>query len=199
MEVVTEKVKNFYSLVVGFLTPFMKIFYPYEVIGNENIPEGPAILCANHSNLIDPVLVAIAMDRKKHFAKFMGKKELFNKPILGNILSKMGGIPVDRDQNDIEAVKTTLATLKDGEKVMIFPEGTRQSEDGHEAKVGVVRIAIKTKVPLVPIYIPRQKKLFKKVKIIIGESYYLESVPKDEYRRLTDELMENIKILGAGA
>ncbi|NCC69363.1 MAG: 1-acyl-sn-glycerol-3-phosphate acyltransferase, partial [Clostridia bacterium] len=124
---------------------------------------------------------------------FMAKKEVLSTPILGPILKKCGVFPVDRDTNDIDAIRTAMKCLKSGEKILIFPEGTRKGEDNEvEAKTGAVRIASKMKVPIIPVCIPRRKKIFGRVTVNIGEPYYVEGSTHEDYLRLADELMDKI-------
>lgn len=194
-----EKVRQAYNAVYSTLKPFANLLYPLRYEGRENIPEGPAIVCANHSNYVDPVLIALSFGRK-NMLRFMAKKELFSIPVLGPILRKIGVFPVDRGSSDIDAVRTTMKCLKGGDKVLIFPEGTRVSDDDAvAAKTGAVRIASRMGAPIIPVYVPRRKKLFSRVRVRIGRPYYLHAESHEEYARCADELMERIRSLGEQA
>lgn len=195
MEEAKEKIKRAYWAVFDTLKPIATFLYPLRHKGRENIPKGPAIVCANHSNYIDPVLVAFSFGRE-NLIHFMAKKEVLSAPILGPILKKCGVFPVDRDNSDIDAIRIAMKCLKNGEKIFIFPEGTRKNTDNAvEAKTGAVRIACKLHVPIIPVYIPRRKKIFGRVMITIGEPYYVEGSTHEDYVRLADELMEKIYAL----
>ena len=99
------------------------------------------------------------------------------------------------------AMKTALGYLRKGKKLAIFPEGTRTSEDGDVApKIGAIRMAEKVGAPLLPVYIPRNKRNFRRTKIIIGKPFYVSDLKtkkdKRDYEQLAEELMERIYSLG---
>ena len=76
---------------------------------------------------------------------------------------------------------------------MLFPEGTRvHGDDVVEPKTGVIRMAAKTHAPIVPVYLPRDKKIFHPFKFVFGEPYYIENAGKNDYERLAQELMDRI-------
>ena len=153
-----ERERKFFGRMYDLVIPVVKMLYPMRSRGQENIPEGPALVCANHSNLVDPLLLAGAFG-KRHFMHFMAKLELSAVPVVGAVLRSCGVYFVDRGRQDIDAIRNTMRFLKRGEKVCMFPEGTRTSEDNSvEAKTGAVRIASRMKVPIVPVYIPRRKR-----------------------------------------
>lgn len=175
------------------------LFVREETIGRENLPDGAAVLCANHSSWSDPFLLWFAAT-KKHFVHIMAKAELFKIPVLSFFMRKLGVIPVDRGNSDVKAIKSSLRCLKEGTKLGIFPEGTRAKEDNAiEAKRGAVRIADKAGVPVVPVYIPRKKSLFRKTVVTIGKPYYInpehEKLTPDDYLAAADELMKRINSL----
>ena len=192
-----RRVYNFYYMI---LYPIMKIFFRLKSSGTEKIPDGAALVCANHSSILDPMLIAVAFT-KKHFLHFMAKKELAKSKIMKLIIDKGGSFLVDRAHSDIEAIKTTIKYLKSDEKVMMFPEGTRISdEDSTAAKNGAVRIAVKTKAPIVPVYIQRKKKIFRKTYVVVGDPYYIEAPDKKDdssefYKKTTTDLMKRINLL----
>jgi len=180
--------------------PFIGLVYPRKTIGRENIPEGAAIVCANHSSAIDPFLMTHSLGRGTHL-RFMAKVEIFRVPIIGPLLRAAGIFPVDRKGGGAMAIKGAMKLLKSGEKVAMFPEGTRVSTDEEsEAKVGAVRLAAKLDVPIVPVYIPREKRLFRRMRIVIGAPYMVEVDPKTaksaDYEVLAGEMMEKIRLLG---
>ncbi len=114
---------------------------------------GPVILAANHTSNADPVVIGgfltQILDRR---VNWLGKKELFDVPILG-WLSWHGGIhPVDRGAADIDAFKLARKILMDGHLLAVFPEGTR-SPNGtlQAAKDGIALLALRTGAPIVPI------------------------------------------------
>jgi 1-acyl-sn-glycerol-3-phosphate acyltransferase len=189
-----------YTFFYLLLWPFFNLLHPCRAIGREHIPEGGALICANHTCLSDPLFVVFAF-QKKNRLRFMAKSELMRVPVLGWLLAKAGVFGVDRGKSDVGAIKQALKVLKGGERLMLFPEGTRFKEgDGGAAKTGAAMLALRTGVPIVPVYIPREKKWFGRTPVIIGEPYYpgvkgQRATPED-YRAVADDLMARIHALG---
>lgn len=181
-----------YKISYYILFILRAIFYPMKIKGRENIPDGAAMVCCNHSNNIDPILLAYAIGAK-HPLHFMAKAELFKTKFLSRVIKIYGGFSIDRGKNDINSIRTAMKLLKDGEKIGIFPEGTRASEDDEvEGKTGTVRLAMKMKVPVLPVYMTRNKRLFHRVYAWIGEPYYVAAEPGADFALLSAELMKKI-------
>lgn len=190
-----------YRRLHHFLTIFLIPFFRIRFIGRENILPGPAVFCANHSSNFDPIFMAFASGIEHHF-HFMAKAELFKIPVISSVLKAIGSFPVSRGQNDINAIKRALTYIKAGEKVVIFPEGTRKKTDEEGgAKRGAVRIADQMSVPVVPVYIPRNKKLLHTYTIVFGAPYSVNpenhKLSPDDYSKKADELMAKITSLKA--
>ncbi|MCL1835040.1 MAG: 1-acyl-sn-glycerol-3-phosphate acyltransferase [Oscillospiraceae bacterium] len=176
------------------------IFYPLRFEGAGKLPEAAALVCANHSSNIDPFFIAFAygINRQVHI---IAKVELFRIPLISQILRKLNMISVDRSKSDMITVKESLGYMKNGEAVAIFPEGTRAMEDDSvAAKSGAIKLAERAKAPLVPVFIPRKKPIFRRVVVKIGEPYYLpaqrEKRTQEDYNILILELMKQIAELG---
>ena len=168
--------------------------------GRKNLPEGGALLCSNHSGLADPVWVVLLM-RDKQMPWFMAKKEVMEAPVLGRFLSWFGAFPVDRDGADINAIKKSLGYLKNGDKLLIFPEGTRVKKGKQvEPKSGAVLLAHRAGVPIVPIYLTPTRKPFQPIRCIMGEPYHPEFSARrpsaEELEAETAKLMQKIYDLG---
>ena len=190
---------RFYKICYRVARVLLGLFYRIDVQGKENIPQGPAIACGNHSSILDPFFLAFAFGIKNHM-HIIAKAELYKVPVVSAIIRKLGTIRVDRGIRDINSVKQSLSYLNKGEKVAIFPEGTRKSAvNTVTAKSGAVKLAQRANVPLVPIFIPRKKPLFSKLHIVIGEPYYIEKGTvkhsSDDYLHLADVLMNKIEAL----
>lgn len=102
--------------------------YPYarfEISGVENIPaDGPVILCANHRSYFDVSALSIVIGKSGRTARFLGKKEVFDAPVVGQIAAAMGGIRVDRGTGSDEPLRAAADALEGGEMVAMMPEGT---------------------------------------------------------------------------
>jgi len=175
--------------------PIARLILPCRFLGSENIPEGPLVVCANHSSLMDPVLLAIAFGSRRQLF-FMAKSELFKIPVFGKIIKSAGVFPIERGEADISSIRTAIKHLKSGHQIMIFPSGTRFSDsDSVAAKSGAVRIASKIKAPILPIYLTTGKKVFHMSTVVIGEPYFPQTPKDKDYASLSDELMNKILTL----
>ena len=178
----------------------LSLFHFPRFSGRENLPEGGAMLCANHSGLADPIWVVLLM-HDKQMPWFMAKKEVMDKPVIGRFLSWFGAFGVDRETADIRSIKTALGHLRDGDKLLLFPEGTRVKKGKKvEAKSGAVLLASRANVPIVPIYITPNRKPFQPIRCIMGEPYHPQISPRhntsEELEQATQELMRRIYALG---
>ena len=102
----------FYRFARFLLKIIFKIKYKLIVHGNTKLPNTPLIICANHINLWDPILLAIIFDRP---IRFMAKKELFENRFLGFLLNKFGAFPVDRENVNIKTIKDSIKLVKNNE------------------------------------------------------------------------------------
>lgn len=118
--------------------------------GMEHLPAtGPALLAVNHKADFDPVVVGMVFDRP---LAFMAKRELFEVPVLGRLISTLGAFPIDRGAGDRAALQTALDLLADGQVLLMFPEGTRQPDDEiHEFLPGVALLALRSGAPVLPV------------------------------------------------
>ena len=209
-----QKSFAFYRFIRVIMHPIQAIFWPTRVVNKQNglKVEKNAVYTCNHYSKVDSFIPCFALFNKE--AHILAKYELFINPIAGWFLYKMGAIPVRRGEADIDAVKSVLKVLKDGKKLLIFPEGTRNKEGSQEMsefKTGTARFAIRTKSPIVPMVYHSSPKLFKRNYLYIGEPFTLEEfygarTPEqmhaatevvrekmDEVRRLCNEYVDGLK------
>jgi 1-acyl-sn-glycerol-3-phosphate acyltransferase len=142
-----------YFVAASLSWPVVKGLYRLRTRGLEHVPEGGFVLAANHTSNFDPWPLGIPFLPKRQL-RFMAKAELFN-PILAPILRAGGAFKVRRGEGDVEAMRTAAQLARDGEIVVMFPEGTRQKKGlrkKREARphTGAARIALSAGVPLVP-------------------------------------------------
>ncbi len=188
---------GFQRIAIPVVMLYDQIKYKYHIIGREHIPEGGCVVVANHSQWADPVLVATALGNKHDFAA-MAKKELFEIKGLGPLITALGAFPVDRNNADIGAIKQSLKAVRDGRKLLIFPEGGTHHNEGDDAKEGAARIALKTRAPILPIYISENKKFRADVYVIIGEPFLPEQTrSKEGFRELANDMMSRVYALEA--
>lgn len=152
----------------GLSNILFHIVYRFDVKGIENIPkEGAAILCSNHIHLVDSIAEVIHIKRMLYI---MVKAELMKSKIGNWFFDKLGCFAVDRGKGDVKAITEAENHLKNGDMLLIFPEGTRNGmAKGLKMKKGAAMIALQTKTPIIPIGIEGSFKLFSKVKIRVGK------------------------------
>lgn len=185
-----------YTTMRALVRFLLFLLYRIDVEGKENIPDqGSAVICSNHISNLDPPLVGASIARQIHF---MAKDELFRIPIIARFLRALNAFPVKRGEGDAAAVKNAIRLLRNGQMLGIFPEGTR-SKTGElgKAHIGAALIALKGKAPIVPVAIIGPYRLFRRVKLVIGEPidvtpYTQGKVTSETASELTDQLMRKI-------
>ena len=160
------------------------LFYPLKVVGKENIPEGKAILCSNHFSLLDCGYVSIPYNKD---IKFLAKKEIFKNKLFGALVKSFGAFPIDREKPELSTIMAVIKWLKEGHKLAIFPEGTRNksgTNEIQEIKDGTMIFSLKSRAPIVPIIIHHKARFLRRNYMIIGKPFEL-----DEFygKKLTDE------------
>ncbi len=196
----------FIYYVVGLVAD---ILHPVSVEGMERLPQNGVLLCPNHASNWDPILVALKLP-KNYRLHIMAKEELFQNPLLGWLLRKVGAFPVSRGNNDINTVRTAMQAIKDGDNLLIFPEGTVVRNgvgyiDGlpAHAKAGVAMIGVRTGAALVPVFVDGEKKLFHRTRIIFGEPYEPHYTGRrgtsEEMQKIADEVLAAAYALGGQA
>lgn len=172
---------------------YYRLFFKLQVEGLDQLDRSKNyVVCANHLNLQDPMVLGAILPFK---TRFMGKKELFKNPIVGGFLKRIGVFPVDRDNNDLKAIKVALSILKDNQNLGLFPEGTRNNGfEPLKVKAGTAMLAIKTKTPVLPITIDSFYKWGKPIRVVFHapiafEAYYDQKLESDIYEGLSQEIM----------
>ena len=189
-----EKLRKTFDMLRRFEKIIYRPLFPYKKHGNlTRHNDGPLIIIGNHYSIWDVVPAAMATDRAIHFmAKDeLGKVKIGNWNIGEAALNWLQCIPVKRDGSDVQAVKTCLRYLKNGEVVNIFPEGTRNHsyDEFLPFKGGAAALAIKTHAPIVPVIEVERIRLFHRVDVIYGDPIYLT---KYYGKRLTADEIEKV-------
>jgi len=157
--------------------------------------EGPVILAANHISNADPVIVGAwltpALGRRIHW---LGKKEMFDWPIVGWMARNGGVVPVDRGAADVDAFRLASRVLEAGEVLMVFPEGTRSpTGELQTPKDGLAMLALRTDATIVPIGVSNTDRVWPKGRKIprlgghatmrVGEPFKISDVLPPEINR----------------
>lgn len=144
---------------------FCRAISRISIDGADRLPrDGPLILTANHaSNLDVPVIGSWLIPRLGRRIHWLGKKELFDWPVIGWLAAHGGVHPVDRGAADVEAFRLAQRILDEGHVLFVFPEGTR-SPDGalQAARDGVALLALRTGATIVPIGISGSDRVWPK-------------------------------------
>jgi 1-acyl-sn-glycerol-3-phosphate acyltransferase len=182
---------------------FLRIFYRMKSYGVEKIPhEGGVIIATNHSSNIDPPIIGICVEKNRR-VKFIAKKELFKVPFISWVLRQFDTIKIDRNRpgGDLSALRDTLKSLKKGDCLSIFPEGTRtKTGEPLEPKAGLGLIAKKSGVPVVCARIFRSYRfpftkriVFKVGNVLQYNSARLNDCQNgDEYKKFSELIMQEI-------
>jgi 1-acyl-sn-glycerol-3-phosphate acyltransferase len=175
---------------------------PWRIEGAENIPRtGGYILVANHINWKDPPWIEFALGRA---IRYMGKRELFEMPVIGFVLRAIGAFPVRRGEADRGALQMALAVVAAGQPLGFFPEGHR-SESGQliRARAGVGHIARNSNAPIIPLAVSgtRRARLgaFWRRDILfrVGPAFRAADldVKSDDQQALADAIMRRVAAL----
>ncbi len=194
-----------YWLGYRFFRELARGLFDFRVIGGEKLHfSGPALIASNHVSFLDPPFVGQAFDEAIHY---FARKSLFDHPLVGKVLRSWQTIPIDRDKPDASSLKATIRLLRAGKKVLIFPEGTRSSDDKLQpAEAGVGLFIAKAGAPVLPVRIfgtheayPRGVKTLRpaRVTLVVGDLWQpdLAAYPqtgKELYQTLADEVMQRI-------
>ena len=157
---------------VATVKPTMRVLTRRTWTGMEHIPaEGGVIIVVNHISHADPLAVAHYIYDAGRWPSFLAKANLFGVPVLGYLLRANHQIPVRRGTTDaVKALEAARAGVRDGEAVVIYPEGTTTREPDlwpMRGKTGAARLWLDTRAPMIPIvmwgperiYDPRTSKL----------------------------------------
>jgi putative phosphoserine phosphatase/1-acylglycerol-3-phosphate O-acyltransferase len=137
--------------------PEMAANAKFEIQGTDNIPaDGPAIVVFNHRSYFDSSAINFTLAKTNRPARFLGKKEVFDTPIVGRLSTMMGGIRVDRGTGSDEPLERAIQALDAGEMVSMAPQGTIPRgpaffETELKGRWGAARLAHATKAPVIPV------------------------------------------------
>jgi 1-acyl-sn-glycerol-3-phosphate acyltransferase len=193
-----------YFVAASLSWPVVKGLYRLRTRGLEHVPEGGFVLAANHTSNFDPWPLGIPFLPRRQL-RFMAKAELFN-PILAPILRAGGAFKVRRGEGDVDAMRTAAQLAREGEIVVMFPEGTRQTKGLRKTRearphTGAARIALTAGVPLVPAAIGGTDRLSRlgPLRVAFGEPVDVSDLEGMETKRAatiaTERLMQAIEEL----
>jgi putative phosphoserine phosphatase/1-acylglycerol-3-phosphate O-acyltransferase len=146
-----------FQLFRPLMRPELVPYARFDIDGVERIPaDGPVIVVANHRSYFDTVAVGLTVARSGRSVRFLGKKEVFDAPVVGALARAMGGIRVDRGTGSDEPLREAARALEAGELVALMPQGTIPRgraffEPELKGRWGAARLAAMTRAPVVPL------------------------------------------------
>ncbi|MFK5975937.1 MAG: lysophospholipid acyltransferase family protein [Sulfurovum sp.] len=181
----TDEAQEKKRLRLGYsLAQLQTLNISVKIENEENLPkDGQYIILVNHRSIIDPPIVEVTMQNTSIFGPWISKKELYNSFFFGLFVRNAGSILLDREKSQMgEFFKDIKESVKMGQSIFIFPEGTRNKSDKPLGtfKNGTRIIALKNRLPILPLYIKSNaqdalqnaladKKLHQEVTIVIGD------------------------------
>ncbi len=170
---------TFFERMYKMFQPAVFKLWRIQVSGEENIPEGGAIVASNHTAFSDVLVISASTKRQ---VRYMAKKELFKIPLLAQLIRGLGAYPVNRGGADVSSIKLTISMLEAGELIGIFPQGHRHGKKDPrttEVKAGVGMIAYRSKAPIVPVFIDNARGktgILRKNYVTFGKPIYFDEL-----------------------
>lgn len=143
--------------LLSVLRPETMPYARFDIRGTEHIPQaGGAIVAANHRSYFDVMALGLLLAKAGRLGRFLGKREVFDAPVVGQVAAALGGIPVDRGSGSDEPLRAAAAAVEAGELIVILPQGTIPRgpaffEPELKGRSGVARLAAMTGAPVVPV------------------------------------------------
>lgn len=170
---------RFFKLILGL--PF-RLIYRIKIIGAANEPDGPFIVSANHMSYADPFIEGVCL---KTQITYIAKSSLERFRIIKWFFSTVGVIPIKREESDVAAIRKSVAALKDGKVIGIYPQGTRiplKPPRKEDAMGGLGLLVSLAKCPVLPMAIvtkAHRPRPFRKTLVVIGKPLSYETVTEE--------------------
>jgi putative phosphoserine phosphatase / 1-acylglycerol-3-phosphate O-acyltransferase len=146
-----------YDVLRPFVRPACFPYARFDISGIDHIPRsGPVLLAANHRSYFDVAALALVVVRLGRPARFLGKREIFDAPVVGSLARALGGISVERGRGSDRALRAAEAALRAGEPVLVLPQGTIPRgaaffDPELRGRRGTARLAASSGAPVIPI------------------------------------------------
>ena len=194
-----------YQVIRFFFLRPVRLLFRVRCVNEDRLPkDGGYILCANHTAMLDVLILSVCNDRQ---IRYMAKAELFKIPLLRGLITFLGAYPVDRRGADVKSIRRTISLIEEGYAIGIFPQGTRHprvNPAGTPVKSGVGMIAYHARATVVPAYIRTKGNRvmpFQKTELVIGDPIPYEELGFEkggtkEYKAATEKIFTEICALG---
>lgn len=195
-----EKRTFWFTAARGLVWLLGHTVYPIRYYGRSYTElDAPYILVSNHKHWLDPLIVGNGI--KRYEVRFLGKKELAKTRATAWLMEKLHMIVVDRHHSDLKAMRDCVNVVRQGHVLGIFPEGTRCRKTTLEhMESGCAFIALRAKVPLLPVLIDRPVRLFRTTRVIYGppidvSDLAAEGISAETAEKLNDRIRASILAL----
>ncbi|MDR1385921.1 MAG: 1-acyl-sn-glycerol-3-phosphate acyltransferase [Planctomycetaceae bacterium] len=204
VRIITWKMRAWYAFIKFWVQVVMLLMFRLRTYGVENTEiHSGALIVSNHQSYLDPLAIGARIRGK---INYLARKGLFKFKPFGKLIESFDAIPLEQEGIGYEGIKETFKRLKNGERVLIFPEGARTTDQNGEMtpfKKGVMSLAIRAKAAIIPAAVagafeawPRHQKfphLFPSrkntIRVIFGDP-----IPYEQAAAMTeDELHEYVE------
>jgi 1-acyl-sn-glycerol-3-phosphate acyltransferase len=191
---------SLWKLAQCFCRIFTTCCFDLKVFGAKHVPhEGGVLLVANHQSYLDPVLIGVRLPRPLNY---IAKSELFENRHADRLLRWLNSFPVRQGSVDVGAVRETIARLRAGHALTIFPEGSR-TNNGEMLPMsrGVSLVVRRAKVPVIPVVIdgsyqawPMSRTIFRprKIRLLYGPPMQLSDLTEDQILHTIDTTLHEM-------
>lgn len=185
--------KNFYYNFHNFVKVYMNMLYDISITGKDNIPiNSNYILAGNHLNILDSWVLLAADD---NYLRFLVDNKLYRYKLWEWFFKKLGTIGTNPDEMDLKSLKELINLLKEGENLVIFPEGHTHNKDIDLVyKPGIAKMSRMTNTYVVPFGIYGSYKPFSNISINFGEAINYKQIALSN-KEIDKDLENKIKCL----
>lgn len=188
---------------------YCKIFYRLKIYAHKPFYEGGAILASNHTSFLDPTFVSVSCPQEVHF---LARESLFKFPLFGRFIRALNAHPVTGGASDIAVFRLVDELLRQGKKIVLFPEGTRSPDNKlGPIKPGIGLLVLRSNAAIIPTYVDgaykiwnrkrRFPKLWGKAICVFGSpifaSSYAHLEKKEAQKAIADKLHQSLENLRA--
>ena len=194
------------------LRPIIALLFNWRFQGKEHIPrEGPLLVACNHISYLDPLAHGYMLVRSGRRPRFLAKNELYGNAFMRVLLHGTGQIPVERGSGSHAPVEAASRALKEGEAVLVYPEGTVTTNADFSpmhAKTGIARLTLSSEAPVLPIAVGGSQHVWQRDgarSLTFGRPIWLRAGPPIDFsqfegqqddpqtlRKVTDTVMEEL-------
>ena len=195
-------VMHFMNFLRILFYPVHFLVYPFKLHGHKKVGKGAYIYMGNHYCIWDIFYPAHTPWKGVHY---LAKQSVLEAPVLNWWAVEIGAIGAMRDGSDVRTVMESIKVLRNGEKLSMFPEGTRNKTEGDDFLPfhgGVALLAIKTKTPIIPFVICNRPRVWHITHVVFGEpmelsEYYDRKLTSEDYAEADEKLKNRLYELRA--